>query len=486
MVQYRATLCRNIMLDSLSVFTKSCQRMSPVTKFTFAALIRVGVTASALGGLVALTIDVTWGVALGALVILAVIGYYAYKLASLSVWLDDPQAATLPDGIGLWADTLGHLYRVIRHERAAQRTLADTLSRFQAAAAALPDGAVMLDNQYNIVWCNPSAETHLAVSLKRDRMQVITYLIRNPEFIHYLDSRNFLEPLVIRLQHNKSATNAASAAATEVILSLQLVAFGDDQMLLLSRDISERERLETIRRDFVANVSHELRTPLTVVTGFLETVAIAGTSNETLLHKSLAHMSVQTARMQHLVEDLLTLSRLEDNRNRLAVSPVNIPELISSLLNDAEQLSNGRHTITKHIDAPWLLANRDEITSAFGNLITNAVRYTPAGGTIHAEWSQASKHAPLVFRVTDNGDGIGAEHLPRLTERFYRVDRGRSRASGGTGLGLAIVKHVLIRHDGHLEIQSSLDTAQHGTTFSAIFPPERAYAVEDEICAVAA
>ncbi len=457
--------------------------MSPVTKFTLLALTRVGLAAIIVGGLASLLLDALWGAALGALVILVVVGYYAHKLASLSVWLDDPQAATLPDGIGLWGDTLGHLYRVIRHERAAQRTLADTLSRFQAAAAALPDGAVMLDHQYNIVWCNPSAEIHLGISFQRDRMQVMTYLIRNPELIAYLDSRNFLAPLIIRLQHNKSAANLVP---NEVTLSLQLVAFGDDQMLLLSRDISERERLETIRRDFVANVSHELRTPLTVVAGFLETVTIAGTRNETLLQKSLAHMSTQTARMQHLVEDLLTLSRLEDNRNRLAAAPINIPELIASLINDAEQLSNARHTITQQIEPRWLLGNRDEITSAFGNLITNAVRYTPEGGSISVQWSQANKDAPLIFRVIDNGEGIGADHLPRLTERFYRVDRGRSRASGGTGLGLAIVKHVLLRHDGHLEIQSSVDAAQHGTTFAAVFPPERACAATPKLQAVAA
>jgi two-component system, OmpR family, phosphate regulon sensor histidine kinase PhoR len=457
--------------------------MSPVTKFTLLALARVAAIAVAVGGLAALIIDVTWGVALGAIVILAVVGYYAYKLASLSVWLDNPQAATLPDGIGLWGDTLGHLYRVIRHERAAQRTLADTLSRFQAAAVALPDGAVMLDSQYNIVWCNPSAEAHLGISLKRDRMQVVTYLIRNPELIQYLNSRNFLEPLIIRLQQNKSGAGNATA---EVTLSLQLVAFGEDQMLLLSRDISERERLETIRRDFVANVSHELRTPLTVVTGFLETVTIAGTSNETLLKKSLAHMSAQTARMQRLVEDLLTLSRLEDNRNRLNVAPINIPELIATLVSDAEQLSAGRHTIVKETTATWLLGNRDEISSAFSNLITNAVRYTPDGGAISVQWTQANQHSPLIFHVTDNGEGIGAEHLPRLTERFYRVDRGRSRASGGTGLGLAIVKHVLLRHDSHLDIKSSMDALNHGTTFSAIFPPERACAAEPKPQAVAA
>ena len=446
--------------------------MSIITKLTLTALLRVALLALAVGGISGLLGGAGLGFAFSAIIAFTSFGYYAWKLAQLSQWLNDPQAATLPDGIGLWGDMLGDLYRLIRQERTSRQTLAATLERFQAAADALPDGAVMLDNQYNIVWCNPGAEAHWSISLARDRMQTITYLIRYPEFIEYLNARVYGEPLVVKITHSKDPGGLATAT-TETTLSVQLVFFGSDQMLLLSRDISEREQLEAMRRDFVANVSHELRTPLTVMTGFLETVSRAGPDNPALLEKSLAHMAAQTVRMQRLVDDLLALSRLEDNRNKLTAAPINMPELIAALVNDAEQLSQGRHKFTCTLDEScWLTGNRDEIASALGNLIINAVRYTPDGGRIEVSW-QAEQGMPT-FRVGDNGEGIAPEHLPRLTERFYRVDRGRSRASGGTGLGLAIVKHVLLRHDARLEILSSQATETHGSTFSILFPATRA------------
>ena len=458
--------------------------MSIITKLTLTALLRIGLLALAAGGIGGLLGDAVTGFAVSTLVAFGGFAYYAWKLAQLSQWLNDPQAATLPDGIGLWGDVLGDLYRLIRQERASQQTLAATLERFQAAAAALPDGAVMLDNQYNIVWCNPNAETHWSISLARDRMQTITYLIRYPEFIEYLNARVYGEPLVVRIAQSKDP-GSLSAATIEITLSVQLVFFGSDQMLLLSRDISEREQLEAMRRDFVANVSHELRTPLTVMTGFLETVSRAGPDNPALLEKSLAHMSAQTLRMQRLVDDLLALSRLEDNRNKLTVAPINMPDLIRALIHDAEQLSQGRHKIIGEIDeACWLIGNRDELASAFGNLIFNAVRYTPDGGEVHISW-QLENGVPA-FRVRDNGEGIAPEHLPRLTERFYRVDRGRSRASGGTGLGLAIVKHVLLRHDARLEIASSQLSENHGSTFTIVFPVASACSCTPRPQAVAA
>ena len=218
--------------------------------------------------------------------------------------------------------------------------------------------------------------------------------------------------------------------------------------------------------------------------GFLETISTIGAGNPGLLEKSLAHMTTQASRMQRLVEDLLTLSRLEDIGHRPTQAPINAPDLIASLAIDAEQLSAGRHRIVTSISPDWLLGNRDEIASAFSNLISNAVRYTPAGGEIDIGWT-IEGGVPL-FRVRDNGEGIAPEHVPRLTERFYRVDRGRSQATGGTGLGLAIVKHVLIRHGARLDIQSSRDAALHGTQFSILFPPERACQAEPKPQAVAA
>ena len=456
--------------------------LSPAVKFLLVSLIRVGLLAALLGGGVALAAGAVWGAIAAALIVFAAFGYYAWKLAQLSDWLRDPTAATLPDASGLWGDVLIKLYRMLRDERLNRQSLAEALSNFQQAASALPDGAVMLDNAYNIVWLNPMAEVHWNISRKDDRMQTITYLIRYPEFIEYLNARQYGLPLTLRLSRND-----VGGALKELVFTVQLVPFGDAQMLLLSRDVTELERLETIRRDFVANVSHELRTPITVMSGFLETIAnvtAAGTGNPALLEKSLTHMSTQAARMQRLVEDLLTLSRLEDDSHRLAEAPINVPELVQMLVRDAEQLSGGQHSISVDAAPLWLIGNRDEITSAFSNLITNAVRYTPAGGKIDVTW-QLENDAPM-FRVADNGEGIAPEHLPRLTERFYRVDRGRSQATGGTGLGLAIVKHVLIRHGGRLDIQSTRAVGDHGAQFTAHFPQARACAAEPRPQAVAA
>ena len=453
--------------------------LSSVQKSFLVIAFRVTLIAAIVGGIAGLIGGANFGFAAVAAVILLAFSYYAWKLAQLFHWLEDPQAATVPEADGMWGDVLGKLYRLIKQERVSKKSLSDALSRFQQAATALPDGAMMLDDQNNIVWLNPVAEQHWGISLANDRMQTVTYFIRYPEFIEYLNQRNYGEPLSLKVNRKDAA-----GLSEELLLAVQLVPFGEDQMLLLSRDVSERDRLETMRRDFVANVSHELRTPITVMAGFLETISTIGAGNPGLLEKSLAHMTTQASRMQRLVEDLLTLSRLEDTGHRPTQAPINAPDLIASLAIDAEQLSAGRHRIVTSISPDWLLGNRDEIASAFSNLISNAVRYTPAGGEIDIGWT-IEGGVPL-FRVRDNGEGIAPEHVPRLTERFYRVDRGRSQATGGTGLGLAIVKHVLIRHGARLDIQSSRDAALHGTQFSILFPPERACQAEPKPQAVAA
>jgi two-component system phosphate regulon sensor histidine kinase PhoR len=453
--------------------------MSPAQQSFLTIIGRVGVLAATAGLPAALIGDAAWGFGMAGLVLWLAFGYYAWKLASLHHWLDNPQAATLPDAGGLWGDVLGKLYRHIKQERISQQALSAALDRFQQAAEALPDGALMLDKQNNIIWLNSTAEQHWGISLANDRMQTVTYFIRYPEFIEYLEARAFGEPLALKFSRKD-----AGGANKEIALAVQLVAFGADQMLLLSRDVSERDRLETMRRDFVANVSHELRTPITVMSGFLETLTHAGTGNAALLDKSLTHMTAQALRMQRLVEDLLTLSRLEDHQARSVPAPVNVPELLAALILDATQLSGGRHQIHQQISDAWMLGNRDELASAFGNLITNAVRYTPSGGSVTISWL-VDDGAP-VFRVRDNGEGIAPEHIPRLTERFYRVDRGRSQATGGTGLGLAIVKHALIRHDGRLDIQSSRDAERHGSVFTIHFPAGRLCPARPDLQVVAA
>ncbi len=457
--------------------------MTPATKLFLTALWRILLLAAICGAFAGLIDSWTSAFIVTTLVALVGFAYHAWKLSQLHQWLGgELKAADLPDAFGTWGDVLSNLYRIIRQNRVDQQALSNSLARFQEAATALPDGAVMLDNENNIVWCNPAAEQHWHISLARDRMQTITYIIRVPEFIAYLAARNLAEPLIL-----KFAQPVDAGGSREISLSVQLVAFGDDQTLLLSRDISERERLERMRSDFVANVSHELRTPLTVMAGFLETMHetdIAGGTKPELLKRSLDHMSQQTERMQRLVDDLLALSRLEDAQNKLAESVIDMQGLVQASANDAKVMSGGRHQVTVDVMPAWVLGNRDEISSLVSNLVSNAIRYTAEGGQVDV--SLRVKDAELHFAVRDNGEGIAPEHLPRLTERFYRVDRGRSRAAGGTGLGLAIVKHVLMRHGGRLEIESAQGTEDHGSTFRAIFPAGRTMLEQPKPLAVAA
>ena len=254
-----------------------------------------------------------------------------------------------------------------------------------------------------------------------------------------------------------------------MVLAVQQVPYGDSRKLILGRDITRWERLETTRRDFVANVSHELRTPLTVVGGFLETLDDMDAPDPEMSKRAIELMRQQTNRMTRLVEDLLTLSRLESTQNPLREEDVNVPEMLRALHQDAQVLSAGRHRIRVKLEsAEWLKGNTDELRSAFGNLISNAVRYTPENGEIEIRWEMRDGH--LTFAVHDTGIGIEPQHIDRLTERFYRVDRSRSRETGGTGLGLAIVKHVLNRHQARLDIQS---TPGSGSTFSVVFPDTR-------------
>jgi two-component system phosphate regulon sensor histidine kinase PhoR len=328
----------------------------------------------------------------------------------------------------------------------------------------MPEGVVILDEVDRIEWCNPVAEKHLGINSTLDTGQHITHLLRQTQFAQYLSAHNYNEPLVIRQSRQR-----------ELTLSLQLVPYGDKQKLLISRDVTRLEEIQTMRRDFVANVSHELRTPLTVIGGFLETLADEPGSDPETRKWALALMTDQTTRMQRLVQDLLTLSRLEDTENLAREDKADVPDMLRKLYDEARSLSAGRHRIILDLDSnARLLGSADELRSAFGNLISNAIRYTPEGGMITLSWS--IRNGQGIFAVKDSGIGIESQHISRLTERFYRVDRGRSRETGGTGLGLAIVKHVLTCHQAKLEIESELGK---GSCFSARFPAERLIMQED-------
>jgi two-component system, OmpR family, phosphate regulon sensor histidine kinase PhoR len=320
----------------------------------------------------------------------------------------------------------------------------------------------VLDANDRIEWANPRAEAHLGLDVKHDSGAPIVNLVRHPAFVQYLAVGDFSEPVIIQSSRESALT-----------LSLQIVPFGVEEKLLMSRDITRLEAVARVRRDFIANVSHELKTPLTVLAGFIETLTDVE-MDERQRQRCLALMREQANSMQRLVEDLLTLSALESeqlvNEGEFAVVP-----LLLAVSSDAKALSGGRHEITLTIrDAATLLGSREELASAFGNLVSNAVRYTPEGGRISLEWRVSD--AGGEFTVADSGIGIASEHVPRLTERFYRVDRSRSRASGGTGLGLAIVKHVLIRHQGELIIASE---EGRGSSFTVRLPLHRVRIVAD-------
>jgi two-component system phosphate regulon sensor histidine kinase PhoR len=395
------------------------------------------------------------GALFAALVLLALYAMQVAYLAALGTWLAKPSLESMPNGIGVWSEIFSRLHRWQRASEHGQRRLLDNEERFRRTISALPDGILLVDAAHQIEWCNPVAERHLAISLRADHGLRLTNLVRDPPFVAYLTSGEFSAPLLFR-----PLTSPAS------VLSVAVVSFEPARSIVITRDVTQSERVEAMRRDFVANVSHELRTPLTVIKGFLESFGDLGSLDPTRAHH-LHLMEEQAGRMHRLVEDLLMLSRLE-SENPSEDETLSVAQLIGEVADEARTLSAGRHTIAIEAGADVVRGSRDELRSAFGNLVSNAIRYTPEGGTIAIRWIHAGEE--LGFQVEDSGIGIAPEHMPRLTERFYRVEKSRSRETGGTGLGLAIVKHVLIRHGGRLEVRSE---AGRGSTFTAWLPRSR-------------
>jgi two-component system phosphate regulon sensor histidine kinase PhoR len=380
--------------------------------------------------------------------------WHTRHLARLQRWLANPLPGQVPEGGGIWDEALAALHRLERDAAKRERGLVDALARMRRAVQALPDGVVVLDGANRIEWCNRTAERQLMLDGRADLGQNIANLVREPEFVEYLR-----EPQDKPVRITRGPGTA---------LSLQLIPVGETQQLLLARDITQTERVDAMRRDFVANVSHELRTPLTVLVGFLETVRELKLDAQRQ-RDYLGMMQEQAARMQRIIDDLLTLSALDAAPPATTDKRVAARPLLERLKADAEALSGGKHIIKLNIDTPNdVLGVESELGSAFGNLVSNAIRYTPPGGTVTLAWREGPDGAR--FSVEDTGIGIEPEHIPRLTERFYRVDRSRSRETGGTGLGLAIAKHALARHDATLEIESELGK---GSRFSARFPARR-------------
>ncbi|MBD8531120.1 MULTISPECIES: phosphate regulon sensor histidine kinase PhoR [unclassified Massilia] len=424
--------------------------MNPKLLFWVPALLRLASVFIA-GGVVWWMAGPVAGLALaltGAIIALFVQLSYLHQLGE---WLNDPQSGRLPDGWGAWTDVFARLYRMRREDERNQQELAEWLARFRQAMHLLPEGVAIMDDVLFLEWCNPAAERHLGLTMERDKGLRVTNLVRHPEFIDYIILGRYEQPLTLAFRGRK--------------IECRIIPFENRRQILVTHDATDTERVEAMRRDFIANASHELRTPLTVIVGFLE-IAMSDPRMDTATRTAhLKLMTEQGERMQRLIGDMLTLSRLESDEFPLRRERVDLTALVESVAEEARALSGGRHEIAVEIDGPDVMGSVEELRSAFANLASNAVRYSPQGGTIRLSWKRGADD--LQFAVTDCGIGIDPQHISRLTERFYRVDKSRSRETQGTGLGLAIVKHVLLRHGGRLKICS---TPGEGSTFTASLP----------------
>ena len=381
----------------------------------------------------------------------------AWNAARLAEWLRDVPAGPAPRAAGFWAEIGYRIERALRRSEAARAAEATRLAQFLSAIEASPNGVLMLDGDDRIDWCNSVAADHFGLDPQRDRQQHVTNLLRAPAFVAHLQSGRYAQPVLV------------PGAAGRGTLSVLVRPYGERMKLVLSQDVTERERGDAMRRDFVANVSHEIRTPLTVLAGFIETLGRIDLG-EAERRRVLELMAQQARRMQSLVADLLTLAQLEGSPRPPADHWVALAPLLQAVEADARALSAGRHAIA--FDAPGdvqLAGSESELLSAIGNLVSNAVRYTPEPGRIEVRWRRHDNGAAEIS-VHDSGPGIAREHLPRLAERFYRIDGSRSRETGGTGLGLAIVKHVAQRHGGELDIASEVG---RGSTFRLLLPAAR-------------
>ncbi len=380
-------------------------------------------------------------------------------------WLKAGDTSARVRASGLWGEVADRTWRLTKTQERKIDESRSRLNEFLAAIQASPNGVVLLDAQGCIEWCNETAADHFGFDPQRDVLQHIGNLLRDPGFVGYLNSEDYSRDLVI--------TGARSTSSRPVQLAVHLHRYGEGRKLLLSRDVTSMEQADVMRRDFVANVSHEIRTPLTVMGGFVETLQTLPLSEDERA-RYLELMAQQARRMQTLVSDLLTLSKLEGSPPPSATEWVSAAELMLLCEQDGRDLSKMlvaqshdlRFSISGHCD---IAGSHSELLSAMSNLVSNAVRYTPAGESIEVRW-QKLPDGRAEFSVKDSGPGIAPEHIPRLTERFYRIDRSRSRETGGTGLGLAIVKHVTQRHGAELQIESQ---PGQGSKFSIVFPAAR-------------
>jgi two-component system phosphate regulon sensor histidine kinase PhoR len=387
------------------------------------------------------------------------LGWQLLNLHRLDRWLRLRSQLDPPNLGGIWGDIIGQVVRLHRRKQFHKQRLVQLYRELRRSTAALPDGVIILSSQNEIVWFNRQAARLLGLKRPVDVGLRVDNLIRSPEFVRYLHADDFSVPVVIR-----------PPVHADLYLALQLVPYGAGQFLLLVRDVTRQMRLESTRKDFVANASHELRTPLTVISGYLDTLADDSSIDEAWAGP-IKDMRAQAQRMNTIISDLLELSRLESTDGEAPREPVDVPALLERLHRDALARANRPRQVSLDLESEdGLYGSPQEIESAFTNVLVNGLKYTMSDGTVRMRWWTDVEGA--YFSVIDSGIGIPAEHIPRLTERFYRVDAGRSRDRGGSGLGLAIVKHALQRHGGWLDVQS---TEGKGSTFTCHFPPQRVW-----------
>nr|WP_205346175.1 phosphate regulon sensor histidine kinase PhoR [Pseudomonas nitroreducens] len=390
----------------------------------------------------------------------AYLGWSTWQLLRLHKWLKHHQPDEAPpDGYGLWGEVFDSIYHLQRRNQRARGRLQAVIDRMQESTAALRDGMILLDRDGNLEWWNQSAERLLGLKSPQDGGQPVTNLVRHPRFKEYFESEDYREPLEL-----------SSPINDNLRLQFHITLYGAGEHLMLVRDVTRVHQLEQMRKDFVANVSHELRTPLTVIAGYLETLLDNVEDVNPRWTRALQQMQQQAGRMQNLLNDLLLLAKLEATDYPADNKPVAVDLMLLSIRNDAQALSGARnHRISLEADSKVKLKGSEaELRSAFSNLVFNAVKYTPDEGEIRIRWWADEQGAHLA--VQDSGIGIDPKHLPRLTERFYRVDSSRNASTGGTGLGLAIVKHVLLRHRGTLDISS---VPGKGSSFTCHFPTQQ-------------
>lgn len=379
----------------------------------------------------------------------------AIEIQRFESWISQSGKGDYPKSSGIWEEIYYHVYLIRKNEKRRKKKLRRMIKQFRQSTEALPDAAVVLNSNDQIEWSNKTAREVLGLQ-QSDKGQRIPYLIRSPEFISYLNSGQYDNPVIL-----------TSPVNNQLILAVRIVAYGSGLRLLLAQDVTQLKKMETMRKDFVANVSHELRTPLTVLKGYLETVQDLDDQSSPLLTSSFKEMLGQTERMQHLVDDLLLLTRLETKQKKSVC--VDIPALLGQICKEYDTLENAERRIELSLESgAHIYGEEQELRSAFTNLLGNALKYSTEDTAVKLRWYQST--GSIILAVEDQGEGISAIDLPRVTERFYRAEGKHRKKIPGTGLGLAIVKHVLMRHDAKLEITSALGK---GSCFSCHFPMQR-------------